>query len=113
MLSCWFVCLGLLQGNLAPGEKYKRTGCRITLLLMEAIRDAYESYSNSSALATPLCVLVQQLQLVNPGYHSRGCCVDESMDSMQRLNWAGAVQGGAPAHKRPGLEFSSRFWQSA
>ena len=31
----------------------------------------------------------------------------------QRLNWAGAVRGGAPAHKRPGLEFSSRFWQSA
>ena len=23
----------------------------------------------------------------------------------QRLNWAGAVRGGAPAHKRPGLEF--------
>ena len=23
----------------------------------------------------------------------------------QRLNWAGAVRGGAPAQKRPGLEF--------
>ena len=40
----------------------------------------------------------------------------------QRLNWAGAVRGGAPAHKFWSLEFciadllrssSSRFWQSA